>query len=402
MNTNLPDNILEIVQKKQNTLQTTKTDMSFGEIANIYIDKALTIRPEYQRLFRWTPSQKTRFIESVILGIPIPSIFVAEDENGDWELIDGLQRISTVISFMGKMRQENIFSYSLKSNEDDESSDEININYKNENNWKLEECSLIEVLNGKTFDELPHKLQNNIKRSPCRIEILKSNSQDLAMKYELFDRLNTGGSKATPQEVRNCIFRGFPESKEFYELIEKLPQEKDFTELTNLPNNKKNELYDQELVLRFFTLYNSNDDFEATDNLAKIMTSFMKTIVIGAKEKWGNEKKELTFQEFDLIKQKELFLRTINVINKMNKRLSRSLVKGNNSNFSSNLYDVVMLGIAFHIDSWEQGIAKKTIDFNDLENKVNNIRGTLSGGSGNSSAIKKRIQKAKELFTLNN
>jgi hypothetical protein len=61
-----------------------------------------------------------------------------------------------------------------------------------------------------------------------------------------------------------------------------------------------------------------------------------------------------------------------------------------------------MLGIAFHIDSWEQGIAKKTIDFNDLENKVNNIRGTLSGGSGNSSAIKKRIQKAKELFTLNN
>ncbi|MFN5540045.1 MAG: DUF262 domain-containing protein, partial [Candidatus Melainabacteria bacterium] len=287
MNTNLPDNILEIVQKKQNTLQTTKTDMSFGEIANIYIDKALTIRPEYQRLFRWTPSQKTRFIESVILGIPIPSIFVAEDENGDWELIDGLQRISTVISFMGKMRQENIFSYSLKSNEDDESSDEININYKNENNWKLEECSLIEVLNGKTFDELPHKLQNNIKRSPCRIEILKSNSQDLAMKYELFDRLNTGGSKATPQEVRNCIFRGFPESKEFYELIEKLPQEKDFTELTNLPNNKKNELYDQELVLRFFTLYNSNDDFEATDNLAKIMTSFMKTIVIGAKEKWG-------------------------------------------------------------------------------------------------------------------
>jgi hypothetical protein len=63
MNTNLPDNILEIVQKKQNTLQTTKTDMSFGEIANIYIDKALTIRPEYQRLFRWTPSQKTRFIE---------------------------------------------------------------------------------------------------------------------------------------------------------------------------------------------------------------------------------------------------------------------------------------------------------------------------------------------------
>ena len=88
--------IEEIVSKKRNTLKTDRLDMSFGELINIYSDKELFISPEYQRAFRWSDYQRTRFIESVLLGIPIPPIFVAEDDNGKWEVVDGLQRISTI------------------------------------------------------------------------------------------------------------------------------------------------------------------------------------------------------------------------------------------------------------------------------------------------------------------
>src|ERR1700687_193608 len=76
-------------------------DMSVGEIMNLYRSKELIISPAYQRLFRWKPLQKTRCIESLLLGIPIPPVFVFQSGEGIWELIDGLQRLSTILEFTG-------------------------------------------------------------------------------------------------------------------------------------------------------------------------------------------------------------------------------------------------------------------------------------------------------------
>jgi len=81
------------VSELRNTLRSDRLDMSFGEIMNIYEDGDLIISPEYQRAFRWEDKQRSDFIESILLGIPIPPIFVAEDKDGRWELVDGLQRI---------------------------------------------------------------------------------------------------------------------------------------------------------------------------------------------------------------------------------------------------------------------------------------------------------------------
>jgi hypothetical protein len=80
--------------------------MSVGEIMCLYRDKELVINPAFQRLFRWNESQKTRFIESLLIGIPIPPIFVMQDAGGVWELIDGLQRLSTILEFAGVLRSE--------------------------------------------------------------------------------------------------------------------------------------------------------------------------------------------------------------------------------------------------------------------------------------------------------
>lgn len=74
-------------------MRTDAYQMSIGEIVNMYSEKEITIDPEFQRLFRWDIGQKSKLIESLLLGIPLPSIFVFENEEGGWELIDGLQRI---------------------------------------------------------------------------------------------------------------------------------------------------------------------------------------------------------------------------------------------------------------------------------------------------------------------
>ena len=79
-------------------------DMSIGELVNLYRDNELQINPAYQRLFRWPATTKTRFIESILLGLPLPPIFVFQQTSGVWELIDGLQRLSTVLEFVGILK----------------------------------------------------------------------------------------------------------------------------------------------------------------------------------------------------------------------------------------------------------------------------------------------------------
>ena len=106
-NSETENNLEKEIEKGRNSLTTDRLDMSFGELMSMYDDEELVIDPEFQRLFRWDQDQKTRFIESLLLGIPIPSIFVAENQEGKWEIVDGLQRLSTVLSFFGKLKNNN-------------------------------------------------------------------------------------------------------------------------------------------------------------------------------------------------------------------------------------------------------------------------------------------------------
>ena len=94
----------EEIAKAQRLVRTDAYQMSIGELVTMYENEEITINPEFQRLFRWQSGQKSRLIESLLLGIPVPSIFVFEKADGSWELIDGLQRLSTILEFMGKLR----------------------------------------------------------------------------------------------------------------------------------------------------------------------------------------------------------------------------------------------------------------------------------------------------------
>ena len=96
----------EIIAKSAQ-IKTDSYPMSIGELVNLYRDGELDVHPEFQRVYRWTPTQRTRLIESVLLGIPMPPIFVAQRLDGIWDVVDGVQRLSTILQFMGELKERN-------------------------------------------------------------------------------------------------------------------------------------------------------------------------------------------------------------------------------------------------------------------------------------------------------
>lgn len=241
------------IAKRRNSLKTDRLDMSFGELMNMFEDKDLFISPEYQRVFRWSLFQQTRFIESVLLGIPIPPIFVAEDDDGKWELVDGLQRISTIFAFFGLL-----------------------ISAPDKNNTILTSGELIEDLKDVSIDSLPIKLKTTLKRSVCRVEIVRWDSNE-DVRYELFNRLNTGASPLSDQEIRNCIFRAYP--IDFNQLLRDFANNSVFVKLISPSKRQREEMFLEELVLRFYAFKFSNGEFRTT--VPNYLSEFMRDVSRG-------------------------------------------------------------------------------------------------------------------------
>ncbi|MFD3165185.1 DUF262 domain-containing protein [Herpetosiphon sp. NSE202] len=348
------------IQEKRNSLSTDRLDMSFGEVMSLYTNYELIIDPEFQRLFRWSDEQKTRFIESILLGIPIPPIFVAENEKGQWELVDGLQRVSTILSFFGILRKKD-------TNLDDE-----------KNHWSLLKGDLVEDLENFTANSLPQKLSLSLKRAVCRIEIIRWNSK-VDMRYELFNRLNTGGSILTDQEIRNCIFRG--KSVHFNNYLKKLSGNMKFINLIQPTEKQESELYLEELVLRFTSLFDNESGVKK--NISEHMTEFMKNSVENS--------------EFDFNKYETLLLRVVDVLSK----IGPDVFKGKNGGFSASIYDVVTIGIAKYIDRYEKA------EISVINDKIRELYhdsefiSAMGTASNNKARINKRIEIAERLFNIN-
>ena len=94
------------IEEKASKIFRDSYQMSIGELLNLYRDGELDIHPEFQRVFRWNDFQKTKLIESIMLNIPIPPIFVSQNEKGIWDVVDGVQRLSTIFQFVGLLKDE--------------------------------------------------------------------------------------------------------------------------------------------------------------------------------------------------------------------------------------------------------------------------------------------------------
>ncbi len=344
------------ISEKKNSLRTDRLDMSFGELMNLYEDGTLFITPEYQRAFRWKVDQQTKFIESILLGIPVPPIFVAEDTKKDqqvrWELVDGLQRMSTIFSFFGILKDEK------------------------KNKLILSEGSIIKDLKDHSNDTFSALQKFTIKRSVCRVEIIRWDSS-VDMRYELFNRLNTGGEPLTAQEVRNCVFRGF--DNKFNQILIDVGNNSIFKELIKPTEKQEETMFCEELVLRFFAM--KNHGLILKTNIQEHLTEYMEKVSKG----------EINFdydREIKKINQLILFL---------SENFDYKIFRASYGIFTPSLFDVIMLALEKYFDYYSKNAEVFKSKIEEFK-KSENFKEASKVYSSN--RIKNRVDAALEIFKI--
>lgn len=204
------------IEKASREIQTDGYSMSIGELMSLYNSGELDLHPEFQREFRWKSPQKSRLIESILLGIPIPPIFVFQRIDGVWDVIDGLQRMSTILEFAGELKNEQGERAAPLQLSKTRYLPSLAQKFWNDPNEAL------------SFNEAQRRL---IKRAKLDVKIIKNDTSQTS-KYELFDRLNTGGSIASDQEVRDCLL--IMADRSMYQWLRNLADDPNFVACTPL------------------------------------------------------------------------------------------------------------------------------------------------------------------------
>jgi hypothetical protein len=236
-------NVIEIERrfdKSQNDLVLQTSDFSLQGLKDMVDNGIIDLAPKYQRRERWEVDRQSQLIESFLLNVPVPPIYLAEEEYGIYSIIDGKQRITAVSDYLNN-------SFSLRG---------------------LDEFS---DLNGAKFRELPKPLQNALKVRPYLrvITLLKQSSPKL--KYEVFIRLNRGGIRLNNQEIRNVAFRGALNDA-IYKAADN-PLLRSALKIDGRKSAAYQQMQDAEFVLRFLTLYRTWESFSGS--LSKSMDQFM-------------------------------------------------------------------------------------------------------------------------------
>ncbi len=315
----------EEIELKSKEIHTENLSMSIGEIISMYSAGDLDIHPEFQRFYRWSDNQKSKLIESILLNIPIPSIFVAQRADGIWDVVDGLQRLSTIFEFIGILR-----------NNDNELVAPLS----------LTKTNLLPSLENKIWDSedinsFTEAQQRYFKRSRLNFVIIQKES-DSSSKYELFQRLNTGGSSLTPQEVRNCLLIMNDES--YFDKLKELSEFQPFLETINISDKNIEEQYDKELVSRFLILKDvAPSKMSSVTDLGIYLDDKIVEYFESHFKKWDDTKKifERTFKLIHSSMGEDAFKRY---------NLERNTFYGG---FIVSAFEMVALGIAKNIDHWE-------------------------------------------------
>ncbi|MEU6745964.1 DUF262 domain-containing protein [Spirillospora sp. NPDC046719] len=241
--------IAELDQHRR-AVDTDYFDLSLRELIRMVEEGEIRIAPAYQRQFRWSNETQSALIESFLLGLPVPAIFVATNRDGTWDVVDGLQRICTVLRFVGVDAPESqIFSF-------------------RENPLILEKLQALASYNGTTFADLPLPVRRTFERRYLRIQVL-SDKSDPDVRYELFKRLNAGAIALTAQEIRSSIYRG-----PFNDLIEELAGYQKYRELVKLQQANKSNGTLEELVLKFFAYLDGAEEFNG--RVAEFLNAYMR------------------------------------------------------------------------------------------------------------------------------
>jgi hypothetical protein len=228
-------------EKAQDRLVLQAADLSLETVAAMVEQGAIDVKPGYQRRERWSHERQAALIESFLLNIPVPPVYLAEDDFGTYSVIDGKQRLTAIAGFM-------------------------------RDKWALVALETFREVEGAKFSDLPRPLQNALQVRPYIRAVTLLKQSDPELKYEVFTRLNTGGEPLLPQEIRNVLYRG-----PLNDLVFKLAEDEFLRRQLKISSEKSSgykAMQDAEMVLRFLTLKESWRNFSG--DYRRSMDSFME------------------------------------------------------------------------------------------------------------------------------
>jgi hypothetical protein len=329
---------------------------SCADLFRMYEKKQLEIQPEFQRNFVWGLPEQTRFIDSLIKQLPIPSLCIGLDYKTDKRIvIDGLQRISTIVKFLSNDK------------------------------WRLSKLHDIDKqISGKTVADLKQifiqqqqmTLYDRIENFTISVTVLRYDFTEQSHRdylFTIFHRLNTGGKKLNNQEIRNCIYGGI-----FNDLLKELADSDIWKEIFG-ESQKADRFYDEEIILRVFAFNDQLDNYNS--NLAKFLNNYM------------SEKRDVEDEEIKIYRK---FLTD-----------SLSLIKNKISNketirkYGRTLKEGLLVGIIRNIDNLKQKSAEKVQTLfeqfqKEPEFSNENIRQNLAS----KEKVQSRLGKSISIFSV--
>lgn len=364
---------LDSIQKiaRERTVKTQTIEYDLDTLFKRIDKKSIKLDPDYQRRHRWPVEVSSRLIESLILNIPIPVIFISQDVDVDSEVegdvsrftvIDGQQRLTAIYEFL-------------------------------KNDFSLEGLDTLSELNGSYYKQLPPFLVRRLEERTIRCMRVDS-TLDPQVKFDIFERLNTGSVTLEPQELRNATARG-----PFNTLIKKLARYPAFRSMIQVPvddedaalNTKVKKMEDVELVLRFFALKDGN--------YIELKKGF-KDFLTKSQERFNKLSSE------ELLESEQFFYKYMDFLYEFSGPIPFSKWKFENdefkkvSNFNAAVFDAISIGILEFLKP--DGIGRENEDvIRFLKNrrvvfKNKNFFSSVSGSVNDSSKVKFRIEYVRD------
>ncbi len=329
---------------------------SCADLFRMFEQGSLIIQPEFQRDFVWKGTDQTRFIDSLVKQLPVPSMCFAMDyKRNQWIVIDGLQRISTIIRFL---RGED---------------------------WTLSSLADIDpALRGKSAAALKtsrvaeqRTIYSRVENQSLPINILRC---DLSKKshneylYTIFHRLNSGGLKLNNQEIRNCIFTG-----DFNTLLRELDQRPSWRRISHMRDGENYRFTKQETILRFFAFLDRQSSYKGS--ISKFLNDYM----------FDNRRLSTT----DIETKRNIFTRSVDLFS------SKILNTDPLPRYPATVIEAAMIGIAHNIDRVETKKPEELkVLFNKLRSDPSLSAEFLSEGLSKPDRVESRLFSATNIFAI--
>jgi len=241
---------------------------SLRQVVDMIDDKDIDLAPDFQRLYVWKPRQKWRLIESILLGIPLPAFYFNQDATGAMQVVDGVQRLTTISRFTAKGSTE-----------------------------RLADLEYLDDLNGKTFAELDVSMKRRLQQTQIFVNVIEPQTPD-EVKFDVFRRINTGGSPLTAQEIRHCMSRDASRA-----LLKRLVELPSFHAATSNAFHREQRMADREVALRFcaFRYLGDPEKYRDFSSLDAFLLDFIRRVDANQPDKpqLGAEETERLVQDFD-------------------------------------------------------------------------------------------------------